>query len=109
MSAALAILVCAGLGYASGSLPFGLWIGRAFRGVDVRTLGSRNLGATNVFRSLGPALGIATLLLDVLKGALPVAIVPRLALAAAFPGGPEVCALAVGFAAIAGHVWTFLA
>src|SRR5206468_199215 len=54
-------------------------------------------------------LGIATLLLDVMKGALPVWIVPRLALAAAFPGGRDTAALAVGLAAILGHVWTFLA
>src|SRR5882724_4782943 len=103
MSPAVAVLACLGLGYVSGSLPFGLWIGRVFRGVDVRTIGSMNLGATNVFRSLGRGLGLATLVLDVMKGALPVWIVPRLGLAAAFPGGRDVAALAVGFAAIAGH------
>jgi glycerol-3-phosphate acyltransferase PlsY len=109
MSPALSVVACVAIGYACGSLPWGLWLGRAFRGVDVRTVGSGNLGATNVFRSLGRGLGVATLLLDVLKGALPVWIVPRLALAAAFPGGREACALAVGLAAVAGHVWTFLA
>ena len=109
MNTLLSLVACLALGYACGSLPWGLWLGRWFRGVDVRTLGSRNLGATNVFRSLGRGLGIATLLLDILKGALPVWIVPHLALAAEFPGGREVCALAVGFAAVAGHVWTFLA
>lgn len=107
--AVAAVVACVGLGYVCGSLPFGLWLGRLFRGVDVRTLGSHNLGATNVFRSLGRGLGIATLLLDMAKGAVPVAIVPRLGLAAAFPGGPEAAALAVGLAAIAGHVWTFFA
>jgi len=75
----------------------------------VRSVGSGNLGATNVFRSLGPKLGITTLALDMLKGALPVWIVPSLGLARAFPGGSEACALAVGFAAVAGHMWTFLA
>jgi glycerol-3-phosphate acyltransferase PlsY len=77
--------------------------------VDVRTLGSGNLGATNVYRSLGPALGVLTLVLDIAKGALPVWLLPHAAFAAAFPGGPEWCRLAVGFAAVAGHVWTFLA
>lgn len=95
--------------YVAGSLPWGLWLGRWLRGVDVRTLGSGNLGATNVYRSLGPAIGIATLLLDIAKGALPVALLPRSPLGAAFPGGPEWCALAAAFAAVAGHVWTFLA
>jgi acyl phosphate:glycerol-3-phosphate acyltransferase len=103
------VLVSLAIGYLCGSLPFGLWLGRAFRGVDVRTVGSGNLGATNVFRSLGRGLGIATLLLDVAKGALPVWLVPVSALGAAFPGGREACAIAVGLAAIAGHVWTFLA
>src|SRR6187549_3847567 len=90
------------IGYVAGSLPFGLWLGRWFRGVDVRTLGSGNLGATNVFRSLGRGLGLATLVLDMAKGGLPVWIVPALPIAERFPGGPEVCGLAVGAAAIAG-------
>ncbi|MEK7329764.1 MAG: glycerol-3-phosphate 1-O-acyltransferase PlsY [Candidatus Eisenbacteria bacterium] len=106
---ALAVALSLGLGYLSGSLPWGLWLGRWFRGVDVRTMGSRNLGATNVYRSLGPALGIPTLVLDVAKGALPVALVPRLALTEAFPGGREWCMMAVAVAAVAGHVWTCFA
>lgn len=109
MSPFLALAATLLLGYLSGSLPFGLWLGRALRGVDVRTLGSGNLGATNVYRSLGPAIGIATLVLDIGKGALPVWLLPRSPLGAAFPGGVEWCALAAGFAAVAGHVWTFLA
>jgi glycerol-3-phosphate acyltransferase PlsY len=97
------------IGYVCGSLPFGLWLGRAFRGVDVRTLGSGNLGATNVFRSVGRTVGIATLVLDMLKGALPVAIVPRSAIGATFPGGPLACGITVGAAATLGHMFTFLA
>jgi glycerol-3-phosphate acyltransferase PlsY len=109
MSAPLALAACLAIGYLCGSLPWGLWLGRAFRGVDVRTLGSGNLGATNVYRSLGPAIGIATLVLDIVKGALPVWLLPQTSLGAAVPGGPAWCAIAVGFAAVAGHVWTFLA
>ena len=105
----VAAVVSLGLGYLSGSLPWGLWLGRWVKGVDVRTLGSRNLGATNVYRSLGPALGIATLLLDIAKGALPVAVVPGLAVARDFPGGREWCMVAVAVAAVAGHVWTCFA
>lgn len=97
------------LGYLSGALPWGLWLGRAVKGVDVRTLGSRNLGATNVYRSLGPVLGITTLLLDIAKGTLPVAIVPGLALTRDFPGGREWCMVAVAIAAVSGHVWTCFA
>lgn len=51
-----------------GSVPWGLWLGRMIRGVDVRRHGSGNLGATNVYRVLGPGLGIAVLLLDAGKG-----------------------------------------
>lgn len=103
-----------GLGYLFGALPWGLWLGRWLRGVDVRTLGSRNLGATNVYRSLGAGIGIATLLLDIFKGAVPVWLVPRLPLAgaplaASFPGGWEWCAIVVGLSAVAGHVWTCFA
>ena len=105
----LAVILCPVLGYVMGSLPWGLWLGQWFKGVDVRTVGSLNLGATNVYRSLGPALGITTLLLDMSKGALPVWLVPASPIADRFPGGPEACGLAVGLAAVAGHVWSFLA
>jgi len=105
LAALLAILV----GYVSGALPFGLWIGRIFRGVDIRTLGSGNLGATNVYRSLGPGLGWLTLLLDAAKGALPVLLAPHLPGAASLPGGVEIARIVAGLAAVAGHVWTFLA
>jgi glycerol-3-phosphate acyltransferase PlsY len=69
------LLLAAVLGavaYLAGSLPFGLWIGRA-RGVDIRSVGSGNIGATNVARSLGKKWGALVLLLDAGKGALPVA------------------------------------
>lgn len=109
MSAPLAIALALGAGYLSGSLPWGLWLGRWVRGVDVRTIGSGNLGATNVYRSLGPGIGIATLLLDVAKGALPTWLVPLSAAGAAFPGGPEWCRLATGLACVLGHVFTAFA
>jgi glycerol-3-phosphate acyltransferase PlsY len=51
-----------------GSLPWGLWLGRLLRGVDVRRHGSGNLGAANVYRVLGPGLGITVLILDAGKG-----------------------------------------
>jgi glycerol-3-phosphate acyltransferase PlsY len=109
MPAAVAVTASLALGYLSGALPWGLWLGRWVKGVDVRTLGSRNLGATNVYRTLGPPLGIATLLLDIAKGAAPVALVPGLPFARDFPGGREWCMVAVAVAAVAGHVWTCFA
>lgn len=106
MSAALLLPVIA---YLCGALPWGLWLGRGFKGVDVRTVGSGNLGATNVYRALGPGLGVATLVLDVAKGALPVWLLPGLPIASGFPGGTEWCAVVTGLAAIVGHVWTVFA
>jgi len=57
--------------YLLGSIPNGFLIGRA-RGVDIRTVGSKNIGATNVFRTLGKPLGILCFILDALKGWLAV-------------------------------------
>jgi acyl phosphate:glycerol-3-phosphate acyltransferase len=58
-------------GYLAGSLPFGYWLVRALRDVDIRTVGSGNIGATNVWRTFGPALGLPVVLLDTLKGLVP--------------------------------------
>ena len=55
-------------GYLLGSLPFGYWLPRVFRGEDIRTRGSGNVGASNVFRVYGRWLGGAVALLDVAKG-----------------------------------------
>src|SRR5262249_58325145 len=59
------------LGYVLGSCPWGYWLVRVFRHEDVRKGGSGNVGATNVWRSYGPWLGIPVVLLDVLKGVVP--------------------------------------
>lgn len=64
--------------YLLGSIPFGLLVGRWAKGIDIREYGSKNIGATNVFRTVGKKWGILVLLLDALKGAaaclLPFAI-----------------------------------
>jgi acyl phosphate:glycerol-3-phosphate acyltransferase len=64
-----AALVAAG--YLSGSLTWGYWLVRVFRGEDVRTKGSGNVGATNVWRVYGPKLGVPAALLDTAKGFAP--------------------------------------
>ena len=58
-------------GYLAGSLPFGYWLVRWLRGVDIRTVGSGNIGATNVWRTFGARLGLTVMLLDALKGFAP--------------------------------------
>ena len=84
--------------YLLGSVPTGLLLGKAL-GVDIRDAGSGNIGATNVYRTLGRKVGIATLLCDCLKGLIPV-------LAARWMGLPDIWVAAVGFAAFFGHVYT---
>ncbi len=95
------------IGFAFGSVPFGLILGRA-RGVDIRQHGSKNIGATNVGRVLGRPLGFLCFALDALKGALPVLsvwffIVP---LHLDNPSMVGVLMPLVGIAAILGHVYS---
>ncbi len=59
-------------GYLCGSVPFGLVIARAVTGKDVRLEGSGNIGATNVARVVGKKLGVLVLVLDAVKGSIPV-------------------------------------
>ena len=82
-------------GYLFGSLPFGYWLPRLFRGEDIRARGSGNVGATNVFRVYGRRLGTAVVLLDVGKGFAA-------ALLGIWAGGALVGVLA-GAAAMLGH------
>ena len=93
MTTALAIL----FGYLLGSIPFGLILTRAAGGPDVRTIGSGNIGATNVLRTGRKGLAAATLICDILKGTAAVLI------AAHFYGHDA--ALAAGFGAFIGHLF----
>ena len=61
--------------YLFGSLPFGLWVGLITKGVDIRTLGSHNIGATNVLRVLGVGPGLLVFALDTLKGGAVLAFI----------------------------------
>ncbi|HZP43942.1 MAG TPA: glycerol-3-phosphate 1-O-acyltransferase PlsY [Candidatus Binatia bacterium] len=85
------------LGYACGSIPFGVLLARRVA-VDVRRAGSGNIGAANVARTAGPALGLATLVADAAKGAVPTLV------AGAATGDARVTA-AAGLAAFLGHVF----
>ncbi len=81
-----------------GSIPFGVLLARA-RGIDLKKVGSGNIGATNAARALGKKAGVVVLLLDTAKAWLPTAAALRLQL------GPEVAAVA-GFAAFTGHIYS---
>jgi glycerol-3-phosphate acyltransferase PlsY len=81
-----------------GALPFGYWAAR-LRGVDIRKVGSGNIGATNVFRALGAKIGLTVLVLDALKGFLSTWLAMR-------AGASDVEAILVGVAAILGHTFS---
>jgi acyl phosphate:glycerol-3-phosphate acyltransferase len=81
-----------------GSVPFGVLFARA-RGIDLKKVGSGNIGATNASRALGKKIGALVLLLDTAKAWLPTATALWLRL------GPDVAA-ATAFAAFAGHIWS---
>jgi glycerol-3-phosphate acyltransferase PlsY len=98
------LLIIAASSYLLGSIPFGYLLVRIFRGEDVRQSGSGNIGATNVSRK-SPALGVATLLLDALKGTTAVALSYEVAdRMAAGPPALELAALGALFAVV-GHVF----
>lgn len=86
--------------YLTGAIPFGVIIARGLYQMNIREHGSKNTGATNVWRVLGWKPGLCTLLLDILKGAIPVMVAHRL-----FPNNSMVAILA-GLAAIIGHNWS---
>lgn len=85
--------------YLLGAIPASYWIGRA-RGIDLRTVGSGNLGATNLYRAAGWAAAIPAGLFDVAKGAIPVLVFgPR-------AGGGQWIPVLLGAAAVIGHVFS---
>jgi acyl phosphate:glycerol-3-phosphate acyltransferase len=86
------------IGYILGSIPFAYLAGR-IHGIDLRQHGSGNLGATNVYRTLGWRVAAGVFLLDVLKGAVPVRLVRRYGVGSHL----ALWAIAAGVAAIAGH------
>jgi acyl phosphate:glycerol-3-phosphate acyltransferase len=87
------------IAYVSGSIPSAYLAGKS-QGIDLRQHGSGNLGATNVVRVLGAKIGALVFAVDILKGFLPVYLLPRYT---ATPH-PQLLALALGLAAILGHV-----
>ncbi len=92
------------LSYLAGAIPTSIWFCRAVRGVDIRTLGSGNAGATNVYRIMGVKAAVFVGAIDCLKGVAAVLIGRRLLGAQA-----EIGLIACGLAAILGHVYTIFA
>jgi glycerol-3-phosphate acyltransferase PlsY len=92
------------LAYLLGAIPNGFLIAKA-KGIDIRTVGSGNIGATNVYRSVSKSLGILTFALDAIKGAVPALLFPVLVMHCSRAAGPAWLPLLFGGLAIAGHTW----
>jgi glycerol-3-phosphate acyltransferase PlsY len=95
-----ALLIAAA--FVVGSVPWGLLLTKWIADVDVRTVGSGNVGATNASRVLGRKWGVVVLVLDAGKGVIPVLLFPEVA----GRGGVEWMSVACGLAAVLGHVFS---
>jgi glycerol-3-phosphate acyltransferase PlsY len=83
------------IGYLAGSITFGYWLVRLTKGVDIRTVGSHNLGATNVWRVYGWRYGLPVMALDILKAFVPVFVATHVA--------GHLVGVLTGAAAMVGH------
>ncbi len=88
------------LSYLMGAIPTAYIFGRVLKGIDIRTQGSGNVGATNAFRILGKGPGTAVLVIDILKGAIAVAVV------AGYLSPDTTGRIVAAVAAVCGHNWT---
>ncbi len=95
----LRIAIAIVISYLLGSIPFAYIAGRLVKGVDIRQVGGRNVGALNVMREIGTAAGLAVLIADMAKGLLAVVIAQWLGLS-------QVFVFLAGFVAVAGHNWS---
>ncbi len=98
MSLTLGLAILAS--YLVGAIPTSYWVVRLARGVDLRTVGSGNLGATNLYRFLGWKYAIPVGLFDMLKGTFPVVVL------APWAGSSPLGAMGLGLLAVLGHVYS---
>jgi glycerol-3-phosphate acyltransferase PlsY len=82
-------------GYLAGSIPTGYWLVRLVRGIDIRRVGSRSIGATNVWRLMGWKVGLPTIVVDAAKGLVPALVASLLV--------DDLAGVLAGFAAMVGH------
>ena len=87
------------LGYVFGSIPCGLWMVKAFHGIDIRKYGSGNIGTTNVFRTVGAKTAAVVLVGDMLKGIIALYIVSK------FSAEPVIVAV-TALGALLGHTYS---
>jgi len=93
------------ISYLIGSIPTAYIFGRLIKGQDIRKFGSGNVGATNALRLLGRGWGVTVLVLDIIKGILPVVFIPTLSTTNSYIPN-EIFYLLIGLSCICGHIWT---
>ena len=92
-------------GYLLGSIPTGVILAKFFSKVDPRQAGSRNIGATNIYRTAGKTLGVLTLIGDVLKGMIPIGTAMWWGLVDRWDLSPDMWIAIVGFCTFLGHIF----
>ena len=102
----ISVLFC----YLIGSIPTAVWTSKAFYGIDVRTKGSGNAGATNTFRVLGKGAGLFVLIFDIFKGWMGTYFATILLNQGLInPENELICKLILGFATVSGHIYPVFA
>jgi len=100
----LNLLIIIALSYLSGAIPTSIIVSKIYKGIDIREYGSKNAGATNVYRVLGPVPALTALILDVAKGMIAVLCISHLSFGDPYSNLILVKILA-GFSAIIGHIY----
>ena len=94
------------LSYILGSTPTAYLVAKKIKNVDIRRVGSGNVGATNAMRAIGTRGGLIVLVVDILKGLLPVTIIATLCLSGNYDANPLKIRCLFGFFAFLGHNWS---
>ena len=102
MTEPLPTILAVVIAFFAGAIPFGYVTARMLKGIDIREHGSRNVGASNVFRTVGRVAGLVVLALDAAKGCLPTLLLPSILRL----NDPQLGAVVCAAAAISGHIWT---
>ncbi len=93
------------LAYLIGSIPTSVWIGRIFFGIDIRTKGSKNAGATNTIRILGAKAGIPVLVIDIIKGWFAVYLINFIDFDSLTTLQISYLSISTAIAAVTGHIF----
>lgn len=103
----LALIAAVLLSYLIGSIPTSFILARILKGIDIRQVGSGNVGATNVFRTIGKLPGLIALIIDILKGVLVVTFIANFFYNLCLTNlDYEPYRILLGFAVICGHIWS---